>query len=63
MKYARVLPGLALGLASMATQAAIDTSSVTDVIADVVTAGSAVGLAALGMVAVLKGFKWIRKSF
>lgn len=54
--------GSGVAVAAGSASAAIDTTAVLSTIADVVTAGAAVGGAALAMHFSIKAFKWIRTA-
>jgi hypothetical protein len=64
-KYSAVKPAVAVGLlfATTASYAAVDVAAVLSALADAGTTVGTVGAAALGVVVVVKVFRYIRSAF
>ncbi|NUT79850.1 major capsid protein [Pseudomonas brassicacearum] len=65
LKHSIVKPAVAIGLlfGATASQAAIDVSPVISALGDAGTTVATVGAAALGVVVVVKVFRYIRSAF
>lgn len=62
-KTARVATGVALTVAAAASQAAIDTATTLASLTEAGTACGVIGAAVLGVVVIVKTFKYIRGAF